>query len=388
MISLTAVEGVFWLSVACVLYAYFFYPMLVALVARSWQHVSVSDVQFPVSVTVVLTVYNEESSVVRRIDEFVTLLSAAGCHGELIVVSDGSTDTTVDKVKSHASEVVRLVEITVNVGKAAALSRGCGEAKGEILVFADARQRWAGNALTHLLANFNRPEVGAVSGELILESESGVMAGMGLYWQYEKWLRRNEGLIHSTVGVSGSICAVRRELFRSIPQGTLLDDVYWPMNVVMQGYRVVHDETAIAFDRLPAKANDEFRRKVRTLSGNFQLVALLPEILLPWRNPIWIQFISHKIFRLLVPWALLAALLTSAFLKGGFYRTIFAAQLFFYLVGIAGVIFGERVNSRYLSVVTSFLVLNTAAWFGFWKWVTGQSAGTWGKVRYEEKGRA
>ena len=95
------------------------------------------------------------------------------------------------------------------------------------------------------------PSVGAVSGDLVVESPAGVMAGVGLYWRFEKWLRRTESRFDSMVSVTGSICAVRRELFRPIPNGTILDDVYWPLLVAMGGHRVVHDERAHAFDRLP-----------------------------------------------------------------------------------------------------------------------------------------
>src|SRR5262249_54665110 len=187
----------------------------------------------------------------------------------------------------------------------------------DILVFADARQRWDPLALRMLLENFADPEVGAVSGDLVVESAPGVMGGVGLYWRYEKWLRKKESQIHSTTGVTGAICAVRRALFPGGPPGTLLDDVYWPLCVVMGGHRVVHDKRAVAYDRLPERARDEFRRKVRTLTGCFQIVTRLPQTLLPWRNPVWVQFVSHKLLRLAVPWALLAMLLGSAVLPGG-----------------------------------------------------------------------
>src|SRR5207248_2251639 len=134
---------------------------------------------------------------------------------------------------------------------------------------------------------FADPEVGAVSGDLTLTS-AGVLGGVGLYWRFEKWLRKKESRLWAQVGVSGSISAVRRKLFRPIPRGTILDDVYWPMQVVLQGYRVVHDSEACAFDRLPPRPGDEFRRKVRTLAGNIQLLTLLPALLLPWRNPVWV----------------------------------------------------------------------------------------------------
>src|SRR5438132_2819396 len=118
------------------------------------------------------------------------------------------------------------------------------------------------------------------------------------------------------VGATGAISALRRELFRPIPAGTIVDDVYWPLQVALQGFRVVLDPRALAYDRLPERTRDEFRRKVRTLSGNLQLVARLPETLLPWRNPVWFQFVSHKLLRLVVPWALLGLLATSALLPG------------------------------------------------------------------------
>jgi cellulose synthase/poly-beta-1,6-N-acetylglucosamine synthase-like glycosyltransferase len=145
---------------------------------------------------------------------------------------------------------VRVVKLPENVGKAAALSAGVAEARNDVVVVADARQTWAPDALARLLENFDDPEVGAVSGELHVESSPGVMAGVGLYWRFEKWMRRREGLVHSTVGVTGAIAAVRRGLFRPIPAGTILDDVYWPLVVAMQGYRVVFDGRARAFDRL------------------------------------------------------------------------------------------------------------------------------------------
>jgi hypothetical protein len=185
------------------------------------------------------------------------------------------------------------------------------------------------------------------------------------------------------VGVSGSICAVRRELFRPIPRGVLLDDLYWPLQVVMQGRRVVHDERAIAYDRLPARPQDEFRRKVRTLSGNFQLATMLPQALLPWRNPIWAQFVSHKLLRLVVPWMLVVLLIASGLLDGPLYRTVFAVQVLFY--GLAAVGLASRSGSRLrvAAVAGAFVVLNAAAWLAFWVWVSGRAGSAWSKVAYD-----
>jgi cellulose synthase/poly-beta-1,6-N-acetylglucosamine synthase-like glycosyltransferase len=280
-----------------------------------------------------IAAHNEETAISRRLQELKAQIAAAGVPGEIIVVSDGSTDGTAALARSHGAADVHVVESEQRLGKAAALTTGCAEATGEILIFADARQTWAPDALRSLLQNFRDPAVGAVSGNLMLESSPGVPACVGLYWRYEKWLRAQESRLHSLTGVTGAISAVRRELFRPIPHGTLLDDVYWPLQVTMQHRRVVFDEQAVAYDRLPERADHEFRRKVRTLCGNLQLLTLCPAAFLPWRNPVWFQLISHKLLRLATPWALLLLLVGGFALPGPDYRACLALQIAVYLLG-------------------------------------------------------
>jgi cellulose synthase/poly-beta-1,6-N-acetylglucosamine synthase-like glycosyltransferase len=381
----TLLQATFWVSVVLVGYVYLLYPMLIWAVSRLRPVAPRSRAAslHPASFSIVLAVHNEAARVTCRIDELVSLISATGLTAEIIVVTDGCSDQTALLARSHTSTLVRVVELAENQGKAFALSRGCEVAKGEILVFADARQRWAADALQRLLRAFARAEIGAVSGELVIESGPGVLAGVSLYWRYEKWLRRNEARVHSTVGLTGSICAVRRELFRPIPRGVLLDDVYWPLQVAMQGWRVVYEEGAIAYDRLPDRPADEFRRKVRTLSGNFQLAALLPQALLPWRNPIWAQLISHKLLRLVVPWLLLLAFVASGLLGGPLYRAAFVAQLLFYGLALVTLAGGPAVRWGLASAAASFVVLNAAAWVAFWVWVLGRAGISWKKVVYD-----
>ncbi|HEY8053056.1 MAG TPA: glycosyltransferase [Steroidobacteraceae bacterium] len=378
-------KAMVWASGATILYTYVLYPIAVWMLAglRAPRTAAAAAPASTPSFSVVLAVHNEAARITTRLDELVSLAEAAGRCAEVIVVTDGCRDGTAALARAHPSSLVRVVELPENEGKAQALSRGCAVANGEILVFADARQRWAGDSLRRLLANFDHADIGAVSGELLIEASPGVLDGVGFYWRYEKWLRRNEGRLNSTVGVSGSICAVRRALFGPIPRGVLLDDLYWPLQVVMQGHRVVHEERALAYDRLPPRPQDEFRRKVRTLSGNFQLATVLPQALLPWRNPIWIQFVSHKLLRLVVPWLLLVLLIASSLLDGPLYRTVFVSQLLFY--GLAGVGLVSRSASklRVAGVPGAFVVLNAAAWLAFWIWVSGRTASAWNKVAYD-----
>jgi poly-beta-1,6-N-acetyl-D-glucosamine synthase len=377
---MTPMETCFWLCAACVFYTYIGYPILLLLVARCRSRPVCASVPAPRSVSIIIAAHNEECAVERRLAELTGLLDAACLPGEVILVSDGSTDGTALLARAFTKNRVRVRELPVRVGKAGALNAGAALAEHEILVFADIRQSWRPDALCLLLENFADPQVGAVSGDLLLRDACGVLAGVALYWRGEKLLRRLESRIQSVVGVTGAISAVRRQLFQPIPPGTLLDDVYWPLQVVLQGYRVVHDPRAVAYDRLPDKPRDEFRRKVRTLTGNWQLLARLPAALLPWRNPIWLQFVSHKFLRLLVPWALLGMLLTSAELTGPLYYLALVYQATFYFLGSLGLCPWLAQRSRLASAAGSFLVLNGAAGLSFWVWLSGKAEQSWHKT--------
>jgi cellulose synthase/poly-beta-1,6-N-acetylglucosamine synthase-like glycosyltransferase len=377
----TFCEILFWLLAATILYTYAIYPIAVAVIARvrpSPIHRAPSD--RPISI--VIAAYNEEANIQRRLTELLALCAPLGCEFEILVATDGSTDRTSAIVRSFADRNVRLIEFAQNRGKSAALTAAVQHARHEIILFADARQRWDPRTIPCLLENFADPRIGAVSGDLVIESAPGVIAGVGLYWRFEKWLRRRESMLFSMISVSGSIAAVRKHLFKAIPAGTLLDDVYWPLCVAMQGFRVVHDPRAKAYDRLPDRARDEFRRKVRTLSGNFQLLALLPRSLSPFHNPVWIQFLSHKILRLVVPWALIAVLALSCILAHPIYRLAFFAQIGFYLIAIIGLSRFASTRLKIASAAASFLLLNTAAAVALWTFFTGHSTRAWTKSTY------
>ncbi len=381
MASTDLLRYLFYACVGVILYTYVGYPVILLAVSRLLGRPVRRGPCAASSVSVVLVAFNEEKAIRRRVEELAELVREAGVSGEIIVVSDGSSDATSPIARSIDHDMVRVIDLPKNVGKAAALTVGCQAARNEIIVLADSRQSWRSDCVRLLLENFADPEIGAATGELIIKSSDGVMGGVGLYWKFEKWLRRTESRLSSVVGVTGAVAAMRRELFRPIPAGTLLDDVYWPMRVAMQGYRVVHDGRAEAYDQFPARVHDEFRRKVRTLSGNFQLLVRLPGLLMPWRNPLWWQYLSHKVCRLMAPWALLGIFLTSAFLPGPEYGTVLWAQVGAYALGLFGMTrLGAQVKP--VSVAGSFIVLNAAAWMAFWVWSFGRASRSWGKVSY------
>ncbi len=335
----------FWASVAFVAYVYAGYPLLLGL----WSAVATRPVRKRASrkhqdwpaVSVIIAARNEGPRLPNRVNNLLQQIYPSPL--EIIVVSDGSTDDTRAALAPFG-DLVRLIELPPG-GKPIALNAGVAAATGEIIVFADARQRFAPYAILELVSNFDDPNVGAVTGELILDcelrpdgSESPVGDGVGLYWKYEKWLRRHESCVWSTLGATGAIYALRRALWRPLPVATLLDDVLAPMRVVLAGKRIVFEPRARAFDRAAPDSSTETRRKIRTLAGNYQILRLEPRLLVPIVNPVWAQYTSHKLGRLLVPWALIAALAASAVLASAhwFYAVALILQLGFYGLAAAG----------------------------------------------------
>lgn len=335
-------EILFWASAFVIAYVYVGYPLLLAawarLAPRPPRRASFPAGAWP-AVSIVIAARNEAPRLPARIDNLLEIPYDG--PREIIVVSDGSSDGTAEALAAYRDRV-RLIELPRG-GKPLALNAGVAAASGDVIVFADARQRFGREALRALVANFADPTVGGVTGELILDCEEGhadstIGEGVGAYWAYEKWLRRREGLVRSTLGATGAIYALRKALWRPLPAETLLDDVLAPMRAVLDGWRIVFEEGAVAYDRAAPDAAAEARRKRRTLAGNYQILAQEPRLLVPVVNPVWLQYVSHKVGRLLVPWALLLLLVSSAALAlhAWFYAAAFAAQGLFYGLALVG----------------------------------------------------
>jgi len=332
----------------------------------------------------VLVVANNEAVNVRHRLENLLAQDYPRDRLEIIFASDGSDDATLEQALGFRRAGVVVVSFGERRGKSAVLNDLVPQADGEIVVLADARQRFERGALRALAAHFSDPAVGAVSGELILEERGGpaVGEGIGFYWKYEKFIRRSESAVDSTVGVTGAIYALRRELFEPIPLDTILDDVLIPMTIVRRGYRVVFESAALAYDHIASTANAEFARKVRTLAGNFQLFARQGWLLNPFVNRLWLQTISHKGCRLLGPLCLVGALGSNAFLLGEpLYRLSLAAQLALYLAAAGGwYLRNSDTKIRLCNLAYAFLLLNWAAAVGFARYVSGTQRVTWAKA--------
>ena len=363
--SIPLLDVAFFSFLFLVFHTYVGYPLLLMVWGMGKSATPVRVYANP-KVTIVIAAWNEARHIAARIDNCLQQIYPSEML-EIVVVSDGSTDETSSIVRSFTSKGVSLVELETRMGKAVALNVGVAAAHGEIVVFADARQSFSPTAVRELVANFADALVGAVSGELILESNSAgpTAEGVGLYWTIEKWIRQKEAAIDSIVGATGAIYAIRRDLFEALPPGTILDDLLTPMRIVMQGYRVVFEGRALAFDRVAHDYSSEFKRKVRTLAGNYQAISFCPRLMKPWANRIFLQFVSHKVFRLIAPIALVGLFVTNAVHLGGWFTIFMALQITGYSLAIVGWWLNRvGVRERLTGAAFTFCLLNYASLMG------------------------
>jgi cellulose synthase/poly-beta-1,6-N-acetylglucosamine synthase-like glycosyltransferase len=296
--------ALFLFSLAFCAYTLFGYPLLLGLMVR-WRTRPVRKAAWPATVSVILPVYNGEPWIAAKLESILALNYPAELV-EILIVSDGSTDATASIVGGFTGRAKIEFLAVPKRGKAAALNAALCRATGEILFFTDVRQQLHADSLANLVACFADPEVGVASGELVIREGAGLEeASVGLYWKYEKWIRKQQSRLDSVLGATGCIYAMRRQLASPLPEDTLNDDMYLPLAAFFRGARVILDDSALAYD-YPTPLASEFRRKVRTLAGVYQIVGFYPALLGP-RNRMWIHFFSHKLARLLMPWAMLAA---------------------------------------------------------------------------------
>ena len=292
------------LAVATAIVFYFLigYPILLAVSRRAAPPVR-KDPAFRPGFSILVAVHNGEEFLARKIESLLALEYPAELR-EILIVSDGSTDATDTIAGAFSNHGVRLLRVPRG-GKAAALNAGLAQASGDILFFTDVRQMLDTHALAHLAANFADPTVGAVTGELRLlnPARAGEQADLELYWRFEIWARSHHSRIDSIFSATGCIYALRRSLASPLPPDTIADDGTFSLRAFFRGYRVIFDPAALAFD-YPAAEGGEFRRRLRTLAGLWQLFVRLPQ-LFTRADRMRFHFLSYKFGRLVLPWAIL-----------------------------------------------------------------------------------
>lgn len=352
---------VFWSCLLLIGFAYVGYPAVMAL--RAWLRPRPLRItESTATIDVLMVVHNGAPQVLEKRANLLGLDYPTD-KLRINIVCDGCTDGTESLLRATPDPRVRVFAFSERRGKSACIGSVLSSLDRELVIFTDVRQRLDPAAARELAAVFADPTVGAASGELMLLDAKGFGKGIDAYWRYEKLIRRLESASGSLVGATGALYAARRIALPHVPPGLVLDDMWIPLRIAINGLRVVFVPAALAFDQAAVDAQSEQNRKRRTLAGNFQLLHLWPQLAIPGAHPLTWRLWGHKWLRLIAPWLLLLALLSNVVLafSSAFYSLLLAAQISGYALVALGRVLPRTMTVAPVRLASAFFSLNLSA---------------------------
>ncbi len=377
-------EWIFFTCAFFLVYIYLGYPLILALWSRWFPRPVAPDSEYLPGVSLIIAAYNEEAVIEEKLRNALSLDYPEN-QLEIIVASDGSEDRTNEIVERFVPLGVRLNPISPRGGKTRALNLTIPTAKHPIIVLSDANTMYQRNSLRELVKYLSDPRVGSVTGDVKILNESPEFGqSEGAYYKYERFIQECESRIGSIMGVDGAMYAFKRDLFVPPSDEIILDDFVTSMNIVRQGFRVLYNRHALAYENATPTVAQEIRRKSRIAAGGIQ--ALLKGEGLPgrgqWRD--WYMYVSHKLLRWFTPFFLIGLFLSAAMLSGtSLYYVVFIAQVVFYLLGGLGWVFSKRRLPAVLKLPFYFCMMNYAVLLGVVKGLLGLQKVTWKKADRE-----
>ena len=365
-----------------VFYTYLGYPLLIVLLAKFFPKARKVDVLSTPTVTWIVPCFNEEAVISSKIENLVALDYPKN-KLEVILITDGSTDRTVEYAKSYKD--VKVLHQDTRAGKAAAENRAMKFANGEIIVFNDANTMVSSNALKHMIKHYADPQVGGVSGAkgiIVDEKDTAASEGEGLYWKYESMIKNADSNFNSLMGAAGELVSFRSELVMDLPEDTILDDFMQSFNVLKQGFIMIYEPKAKAEETSSINVEEELKRKIRIAAGGWQSMSRLLYMLNIFRRPIqaW-MYISHRVLR----WSITAFTLPLLYLlnafsldsSSAFLITLFIGQSIFYFIALLAHQFRDKSLPGPVLIMYYFVLMNYAVIAGFLRFIGGKQGGAW-----------
>ncbi len=389
----SVLEWVFWACLFLMVYSYLLYPVLLfaafslSQIRRDWHYLrsrrdrrtqSREELDLP-AVSIVVPAYNEERCLAEKIANLRSI-DYPQEKLEVIFASDGSTDRTNEILSSSSARNIRTIFLPERKGKFNALNHAVSEASTGILIFSDTSTLFAPDVLRKLVRHFSNPRVGAVCGSVQLVGNSESEQTEGVYWKFESMLHLMEGRLGATVTASGAIYALRRQCYRPLEPGDIIDDFLVPLHARKMGYQVQYDPEAIATEFSADSVQGEFARRVRLAVGSFRALSRIHR--LPLGNLTGWALFSHKVLRWILPFLLIGLFVSNALLVHQLlFRITFLCQLAFYLWAWLGFLFRRRIQRVRFALIGYFLVvIHVAFLVGFWRYLWGQGDSTWQRV--------
>ncbi len=380
-----AFEFIFYLLPLGVVYAYFGYPLLMIVLRKVKSCNAIERSNIWPSISIVIPAYNEEASIRSKLNNILAS-DYPKEKMEICVVSDASSDETDKIVRDFENKDIKLHTLDRRSGKIAAYRSVFPELRGEIIVFTDATSILKKDSISNLISNFSDKTVGCAGGLLLYINPHKAFVGEGenKYWDYEKKIRQYESDLCSLPSVSGTLYAIRKNLYPLDMKDDLADDLIAPIKAFKSGYRTVLAYDAICTEYTTLNVKEDMAKRMRITIQNIRGLLEQKDVLNPFKYGLFsIMLISHKIFRLLVPVFLLLIFIISAVLSvySGFFLLVTLLQVLFYIVGALGYLVNKKIDIKPINTIFYFCLVNFSIFMGIIKYFSGAKVKTWEPVR-------
>ena len=375
----------FWFLIAAILYATVGYPVLVLALGSLRRRRAATGTARKLRVDFVIPAHNEAQVIEEKLRNTLAQKTDPEHELRIIVVSDGSSDGTVEAARRVSDERIEILDIQPRAGKVNALNVAIGRLSGDVAVFSDANSMLVPGALDALLSHYVDEEVGGVCGAISVARSKvgGIAKSEGLYWRYDQAVKAAESNLGGAVSAQGSFHSVRSELVEPLPLDAA-DDFTLSVRAVAAGKRLVFEPRAIAIETVTEKADKELMRRVRSTERGWRALMNHAYLLNPMRTGIYsVQLFSHKLLRRLVPWLLILLFVVSAVLsgRGNPYSAAFGIQLAIYGIAALAAIFPTIRRLPVVRHVFFGVMAMVAMGMGVFNYYRGKNSTLWTPVR-------
>ncbi|RPI46805.1 MAG: glycosyltransferase [Bacteroidetes bacterium] len=380
---------IFWISLILIIHSYLVFPLILERLARKKRihRKKYTDDELPV-ISVLIAAYNEEDVIEAKIRSVLASNYPAG-RMEILVGSDASTDRTDGILQNLEKQFsgLRVFIFDNRTGKPGVVNRLVRESAGEVLVITDANVLLDRETIREMVSMFAEPRTGLVDSRMISTNlkKEGISLQEKFYISREVKIKYNESLVWGTMmGPFGGCYSVRKSLFTPVPSNFLVDDFFINMSVLRQGYHCISNIDARVYEDVSNDLSEEFRRKKRISSGNFQNLARFASLLGSRKPGIAFCFFSHKVIRWIVPFLVMITLGTSLALSGRFifYRILTFIQLGILVIPVFDFFLRKnQIHAVPLRFISHFVLMNLALLAGFIGYAGGIENNVWEPTR-------
>ena len=358
------------------------YSLLLKIIARFKNVDHKIDQAYRPTVSLLIAAYNEGEFLEQKLTNTLELDYPKDLFN-IVLVSDGSTDNTNEVARQFESRGVTVIINSPNQGKATALNTGMEVINSDIVVLSDANTMYEKNAIRNLARHFTDPDIGAVSGKVVLQNEElSYSDAENTYYSVEHTIQQLESQTGNLIGADGAMYAIRRELFRPLQSDTLLDDFVLSMGVIHQGKRLIFDPEALGYEKNLAEIDSEFNRKVRIVAGGIQSLQRKTSWPPKGQTLTAVKYIFHKLIRWIIG-PVIVAFIILFLIKGaitGSAITLALATLAlvgYPLLRLLTKLFPSLQNFKPVSLLQYMLVMISASVVGCYKALVSRQRISW-----------